>query len=195
MGPVLTPERTTLVVMDVQERIVAAMPDEARSEAVDNIIRLVQGARILGLQLMVTEQYPTGLGRTIEPVAHALEEFAERPEVISKVEFDACQNTAFAAALEASLSGGKEPGDRSIVVCGTETHVCVYQTARALLSRGYDVHIPYDAACSRRQDNHRIAQSMLERIGATITCTETVLFELLSEAGTEEFKQISKLVR
>lgn len=190
----LTPERTTLLVMDVQERLVAAMPDEARSQAIDNIIRLVQGARILGLSLLVTEQYPTGLGRTIETLAGALEEWPERPEVISKVEFDACRNPDFADAL-AERAGGLDDGERSIVLCGTETHVCVYQTARALVERGFDVHVPYDAACSRRPDNHRIAQSMLERIGATISCTETVLFELLGEAGTEEFKQISKLIR
>lgn len=180
--------------MDVQDRLVAAMPDEARSIAVDNVIRLVQGARILGLPTVVTEQYPAGLGHTIEPVGHALGEFEASPSLIEKVEFNACQDDAFTSAL---VAAGGEPGSsgRAVLLCGMETHICVYQTARALSERGYAVHVPYDATCCRRPENQTIAQALLERVGATVTCTETALFELLGRAGTSEFKAISKLVR
>jgi nicotinamidase-related amidase len=193
----LRPETTTLVVMDVQERLVAAMPDEARSEALDNVIRLVQGARILGMPVVVTEQYPTGLGPTVASVMHALEEFPDPPGSVAKVEFDACRDPRFTGVLEttwqARLKGAEDkPG---VVLCGMETHICVYQTARSLVSRGIQVQVPHDAACSRRLDNHRIAQSLIERAGALVTGTETVLFELLGRAGSEEFKAISKLVR
>lgn len=193
----LQPDTTTLVVMDVQERLVAAMPDEARSEALDNVIRLVQGARILGVPVVVTEQYPTGLGSTVTPVTHALTEFADRPRTVAKVEFNACRDPSFASALEETWKDRlRAPDDKpGVVLCGMETHICVYQTARALVARGVQVQVPHDAACSRRPDNHRVAQSLIERAGALVTGTETVLFELLGRAGSEEFKAISKLVR
>jgi nicotinamidase-related amidase len=189
----LSPDTTTLLVMDVQDRLVAAMPDDARGEAVDNIIRLVQGARILGLRVLVTEQYPTGLGRTIEPVAQAIAEFPQQPPVVEKVEFDACCDGGFLEALD--LGDGADSPRRTVLLCGMETHICVYQTARALVERGHGVHVPVDATCCRRPANHRVAERLLERAGAVLTTTETALFDLLKRAGSEEFKAISKLVR
>lgn len=192
----LTPANSVLIVMDMQERLVSAMPDEVRSASVDNVIRLVQGARILGVPLIVTEQYPAGLGATIEPVNQALAEFPVAPMRIAKVDFNACADPRFLDALDAAWPAAARDSTarRSIVLCGMDTHICVYQTARALAAN-YDVHVPFDATCSRRQDDSRVALRLLERSGVAVTTTETVLFELLGRAGSPEFKTISKLVR
>lgn len=188
---------TLFVVMDVQERLVDAMPDECRSVAVDNVIRLISGARILGLPLVVTEQYPQGLGATIAPVAQAVEELHPRPVPVAKVEFDGCSDENFLSALNEAATGADRAPDstRSIVLCGMETHICIYQTARALRERGYAVHVPVDATCCRRIDNHRIAEHLLEKTGSLITSTETVLFDLLHRADSADFKAVNKLIR
>ncbi|MDH5673450.1 MAG: isochorismatase family protein [Myxococcales bacterium] len=185
---------TTLVVMDVQERLVAAMPDGTRGATIDNIIRLVQGCRVLGIPVVITEQYPTGLGRTVEPLSQALNEFAVQPPLVSKVDFDACADPAFIEAL-AGVSESSAGQGHSVVLCGMETHICVYQTARALVERDIAVHVPMDASCCRRECCHQAAAGLLRNAGALLSCTETVLFECLGRAGTQEFKEISKLVR
>lgn len=189
----LSREDTLFVVMDVQERLVAAMPDECRSVAVDNVIRLIQGARILSMPLVITEQYPQGLGHTIDPVAQAIAELAPAPVPIDKVDFDGCVDDRFAASLQEAGKDGRKP--RSIVLFGMETHICIYQTARALVARGFSVHVPVDACCCRRIENHRIAEQLLVRAGAITTSTETVLFDLLARADSNDFKAINKLVR
>ena len=190
-------KRSMFVIMDVQERLVDAMPDECRSVAVDNIIRLIQGARILNLPLVLTEQYSQGLGPTIESVAHAVEELAIVPRPIDKLDFDGCADDRFLAALEEVNGVRSQARDTkaAIVLCGMEAHVCIYQTARSLIARGHAVHVPIDATCCRRIDNHRIAEQLLARAGAIITSTETVLFDLLGRGGGSEFKAISNLVR
>lgn len=188
---------TLFVVMDVQERLVDAMPDECRSVAVDNVIRLIQGARILNLPLVITEQYPQGLGHTIDPVAQAIKELNPTPLPIDKVEFDGCADDRFLAAINEAVHHREDTPrvPNTIVLCGMEAHVCIYQTARSLAAHGHTVHVPIDASCCRRIDNHRIAEQLLTRAGAIITNTETVLFDLLSRADNAEFKAISKLVR
>lgn len=192
----LQPATTVVVVMDVQERLFAAMPDEARSATVDNVIRMVQGARILGVPVLHTEQYPQGLGATIEPVAAALAECDPHTSPITKMEFDACLEGRFADALSTLNRGqGEASAVHDVVLCGMETHICIYQTARALVEQGHRVHVPYDATCCRDPEHHRVAQSLLERHGASVTTTETVLFELLARAGDEAFRAINKLVR
>lgn len=194
--------RTLIVVMDVQERLVAAMPDECRGVAIDNVIRLIQGARILGIPVVVTEQYPQGLGHTIDPVAQALKELNPAPLPIEKVEFDGCTDERFLAALDSAFSdqphtggAGNGHGQRTAVLCGMETHICIYQTARSLVEHGYAVHIASDATCSRRLDNHLIARNLLKQLGAVITSTEIALFDLIGRGDSAHFKAINKLVR
>lgn len=193
----LTRQATTLVVMDVQERLVAAMPDEARSVAVDNVIRLVQGARILDVPTVLTEQYPQGLGTTIEPVSAAIAEGNPALRAIEKLDFDACADTRFVTALANAAEGRAQPNDgpRAVVLCGLETHICIYQTARALVANGYQVHVPFDATCCRNPHNEPVARRLLERAGAIVSITETILFELLGRATGDEFRAINKLVR
>jgi len=194
-------ESTLIVVMDVQERIVRVMPDECCGLAIDNVIRLIQGARVLRLPVVVTEQYSQGLGRTIEPVSQALEELDPSPLPIDKLQFDGCEDPQFTAEIERSLpppanDPATEVANRgTVVLCGMETHVCIYQTARSLVEQGYGVHVPLDATCSRRPDHRKIAHGLLDRLGAVVTCTETLLFDLLRRADNDEFRAIVKLVR
>lgn len=197
MVAMLTRQTTTLIVMDVQEKLVAAMAPEVRGAAIDNVIRLVQGARILGVPIIVTEQYPHGLGPTIETVRQALQELEGPPTPIEKVEFDACRDGNFTRSVEMAAGNRSAPGNDgpSIVLCGMETHVCVYQTARTLVTRGMQVHVPMDATCCRSAHNHVVAQGLLRDMGATVTSTETALFDLLGRAGHDEFRSISNLVR
>jgi nicotinamidase-related amidase len=185
----LRPESTLLLVVDIQERLAQAMPDLERELCIHQATTLVRSAGLLGVPVMVTEQYPKGLGPTVEPLRKALEGLPQPEKRVEKVEFDACRSEPFLSEL------AEVPNARSVILAGMEAHICVYQTARSLVSRGLDVHIALDATCSRSLENRRIAESLWSKVGATVTCTETVLFDLLGRASGDTFKAISKMVR
>ena len=145
---------------------------------------LVQGAHILGLPVLVTEQYPKGLGRTVPEVAEHLA--GARP--IEKVAFSALAADGFAGALQ-------ESGRDQVLLCGIESHVCVNQTAEDLIADDIEVHVSRDAVSSRTLENRELGLDKMERSGAVLTSVETALFELLREAGTPEFKQIQGLIK
>ncbi len=175
----LTTERTALLLIDVQERINGVMCDPghlSRQEV------LLEAFGILDLPVVVTEQYPKGLGPTLEGLASLC------PEPIEKETFSCVRQPEAMAAIEGT-------GRRQIVVCGIETHVCVAQTALDLIERGYEVHVPHDAVNSRRGADKRWALERMNAAGVVITTTESVLFELLIRCGTTEFKAVSKLVK
>jgi nicotinamidase-related amidase len=174
--------RATLVVVDVQEAFRPVVLDFERVTA--NVSVLVQAARILELPLLVTEQYPRGLGSTVPEVAEQLGDV--RP--IEKVSFSALAADGFPGALA-------ETGRDQVLLCGIESHVCVNQTAEDLLSDDIEVHVARDAVSSRTQDNRELGLHKMERSGATVTSVETAVFELLREAGTPEFKQIQGLIK
>jgi nicotinamidase-related amidase len=184
----LKPESTLLLVVDVQEKLAAVMPAADLARAVKNISLLVEGARLLGVPVLVTEQYPKGLGPTVQPLRDKLSTLDPKPTVLEKIEFDACQSEPFRAALRAL----RRP---SVVVTGMESHICVYQSARSLCEDGLSVHVPADAIVSRDPENRRVALGLLERAGAIVSSTETVLFDLVGRAGSDAFKQISRMVR
>jgi nicotinamidase-related amidase len=174
--------RAALAVIDVQEAFRTAVGDfdqVARNTAV-----LVQGARILGVPVLVTEQYPKGLGRTVPEVAEHLDGI----EPMEKVSFSAVEVSGFPSALA-------EHQRDQVLLCGIETHVCVNQTAEDLLGDGFEVHIAADAVSSRTAQNRELGLHKMEHAGATLTSVETALFELLREAGTPEFKEIQQLVK
>jgi len=176
--------QSVLVVIDVQERLVSAMPPEAGARAVTAASTLVQGARRLGVPVLVTEQYPRGLGPTVS----ALREVLGENTPVEKLEFDATENAGFDAALRAL-------GRSIVVIAGMESHICVYQTARGLARRGVHVHVAADATCARTAENADVARGLWTRAGAVVTSTETVLFDWLGRAGSDEFKAISRLVK
>jgi nicotinamidase-related amidase len=186
----LLPERTVLLVVDVQERLAAAMPGSGEPCA-KNVDRLLEGARLLALPVLVTEQYPKGLGPSVAPIRDRLATFSPPVTALEKIEFDATRNAGVAAALETLRAAGRTHA----VVCGMEAHICVYQTARGLVDAGWHVHVASDACASRVPANAEIALSLWEKSGAVPTVTETVLFDLLSKAGGDAFKAVSQLVR
>jgi nicotinamidase-related amidase len=182
----LTPATTALLVVDVQERLAAAMP-EARMEAlIRNAGILLDAAAHLGVTVLATEQYPKGLGPTVIPLIPKLQ--AARAAPVAKTTFDACGDVGISRPLAALAP-------RAVIVVGMETHVCVFQTVRELVRRGYEVHVPIDAVASRTEENRAAGLALCERAGALATTTETVVFDLLERAGTEAFKVVSKLVK
>ena len=167
-------ERAALVIVDVQEAFRPAVQDF--DETVENTRRLMEGAKILGLPVVVTEQYPKGLGRTVEELG----------------EVDAVEKTCFSAAR---ADGFDLDGREQALVCGIETHVCVSQTAHDLLERGVQVHVASDAVTSRTASNKDVGLHKMEQSGAILTSVETALFELVGAAGSDEFKQVQRLVK
>jgi nicotinamidase-related amidase len=166
--------KAVLFVIDVQEKL---MPVISKSEAVArNIERLIRGAQILAVPVVVTEQYVKGLGRTIEPLRNAL--------------------AGDYKPIEKACFSGYRPVDRKqVIVAGVETHVCVYQTVSDLLANGYEVTIVADAVSSRTEENKEIALRRMIADGAKLSSTEMVLFELTVTSGTDEFRAISKLIK
>jgi nicotinamidase-related amidase len=175
---VLDRERAALVVVDVQEAFRPAVVDFERVAA--NTAVLVQGAGVLGLPIVATEQYPKGLGRTVPEVVEHL----DGVEPLEKVCFSATDADGF----------DLEDRDQALV-CGIESHVCVSQTAHGLLDRGVEVHVARDAVSSRTEENRELGLHKMESSGAILTSVETGLFELLGRAGSEEFKQVQRLVK
>jgi nicotinamidase-related amidase len=171
-------DRTALVVVDVQEAFRPAVRDFERTA--QGAAKLVQGARILDLPVVASEQYPKGLGSTVPEVAEHLDGI----EPLEKVVFSACRAEGFDL-------GGREQA----LVCGIEAHVCVSQTVHDLLDRGLEVHVARDAVTSRTDENKELGLHKMEGSGAVVTSVETALFELLGEAGSEEFKQVQGLIR
>jgi nicotinamidase-related amidase len=182
----LRPETTVLLVVDVQERLCAAMPPDALARLLANAKILVEAARVVGARLLVSEQYPKGLGPTHPDLAAKLAELGVQP--IDKLTFDASSEPRIAHALAAS-----DP--RAVVVVGMEAHVCVYQTARELVTRGYATYVVADAVTSRREENRLAGLALCTSAGAITTTTEAVVFDWVERAGTDAFRQISKLVR
>jgi nicotinamidase-related amidase len=174
----LDADRTTLVVIDVQEGFRRAIPDFDR--VAKAAATLIEGASIIGVPVVVTEQYPKGLGETVPEVA---EHLPEGTDTLEKVVFSATEAEGF------DLEGRDQA-----LVCGIETHVCVNQTALDLLTDGVDVQVAEDAVGSRTDENKRVGLQKMERAGAEVTSVETALFELLGRAGTDEFKRVQRLI-
>ncbi len=163
-----------LVVLDLQEACRPAVQDF--DAVVENTRRLMEGARILGVPTIVTEQYPKGLGRTVDELG----------------DVEPVEKTCFSAAR---ADGFELNGRDQALVCGIETHVCVSQTAHDLLERGVEVHVASDAVTSRTAPNKHVGLHKMEQSGAIVTSVETALFELLGAAGTDEFKEVQRLVK
>ena len=172
---------TALLVIDVQERILAVQPDGVRISW--NIRRLLDGAKILGVRTACTEQYPEKLGTTPPILAERLTEPAA-----NKLTFSCGSCGEIFDAWHAQ-------GIHRVLACGIETHVCVQQTVLDLLAAGYQVLVAADAVGSRHQIDHEFALRRMESSGALLTTTEAALFEWCGVAGTSEFNEISKLAK
>ena len=174
---------TALLVVDVQEKLVPAIAQSAR--VVWNVRRLLDGAKILGLPVVGSEQYPQGLGPTVAELAERL------GPVPSKLTFSCGGCPEILRVLE----GLRDRGIHKILVCGIEAHVCVQQTVLDLLADGWRVYVAADAVGSRFEVDYRTALGRMDSAGATLTTTEAALFEWCEVAGSPEFKQISRLAQ
>jgi nicotinamidase-related amidase len=171
---------TALLVVDVQDKLVPKIAHKER--VVWNVRRLIDGAKILGLPVIGSEQYPKGLGPTVADVA------ARLGPVPSKLTFSCGGCSGLFDTL-------RDRGIHKILVCGTEAHVCVAQTVFDLLADGWRVYVAADAVGSRFEIDYRTAIGRMDSAGATLTTVEAALFEWCEAAGTPEFKQISQLAR
>lgn len=178
----LSKENTVLLVIDVQEKIFNTMHEQTETEA--NILRLIKGANVLDIPIIWTEQYPKGLGRTIKSVRNAL----RGHEVLEKITFNCLDETRIRKRIESCSR-------KQTLICGIETHVCVYQTAVDLMERSFDVHIISDAVMSRKDSNYHIALDKLRDMGVQITSVEMALFELQKVAKGDTFKAISEIIK
>lgn len=174
-------EQTALLVIDVQERLMPVIFEKEKVFA--NVNKLLRGAEILGLETIITEQYPKGLGNTCKEI-----EMGEGKTLIEKVCFSCMLSEPVTEQL-------KLTNKKTIIICGVESHICVLKTALDALKQGYEVHVVADAVSSRTAENKQIAIERMRQSGAFITSVESILFMLLEQAGTDEFKAISKLIK
>jgi nicotinamidase-related amidase len=182
----LAPDSTLLLLVDIQERLASAMPRDTMDRLVRNAGLLLEAAHVLKATVVASEQYPKGLGPTVPPLAARLRELGVHP--IDKVCFDATSEPRISKAIA-------DARPRAVVVVGMEAHVCVFQTARELVRRGYSTYVVADAVASRTEENRRAGLALCEEAGAVLTVAEAVLFDLMERAGTDAFKAVSKLVK
>jgi nicotinamidase-related amidase len=180
---ILTREGTVIVIVDFQERLAMTMPD--RENVLKNILKLATAAKVLRIPILLTEQYPQGLGPTVVPL-QALLAGDYKPH--EKLAFSCCGCEGFMKALE----GVKR---RGVLLVGIEAHVCILQTALDLRHRKYQVHVASDACCSRVEMDWNMALLRMEHSGVLMTTVESAIFQMLERAGTPEFKEILRLVK
>lgn len=179
---ILNTDDSLLLVIDVQERLVAVLDKDV---VVKRTATLVEAAKILGIPTIVTEQYPKGLGHTVEQVK---QHFSKNFQVIEKTAFSALRDETISQKLESF-------GKKQIVVCGIETHVCVHQTVADLINEGYDVYVVKDACASRNKYEFKQGIERMQENGAKISCLEIVLFEWLKDSKNPKFKEIQSLIK
>jgi nicotinamidase-related amidase len=178
----LSRQESRLLIVDVQEKLVPRIFELDR--LLTNCRTLIQGAKILGVPVFATEQYPKGLGSTVPQLGELLESRAE------KLRFSCAE------VLDWGTAAGQTDNNRyQVVVAGMEAHVCVLQTVLDLVGNGFQVFVPADAVSSRCEFDWKIALDRMSTAGATIVTIESVLFEWCEVSGTPEFKQISQLIK
>jgi nicotinamidase-related amidase len=179
----LEADKAVLVVIDIQERLVTAMPQDVYTRMRETVSMLVNGAGLLGIPVVTTEQYPQGIGHTVPELAEAC-----KGTVVEKVSFVCCGEPGFMAAL-------KKLGRTQVILTGMETHVCVYQTVLGLLEDGYHVHLVRDAICSRSKADFQVGVANAAQAGAVVTTAETVLFQMMQKSTHAQFRAVSKLIK
>lgn len=178
----LNREDALLLIIDIQERLAPVM--KYKDEVVDNTLVLLETSKIMDIPVIITEQYPRGLGSTIPEI---MEKLDSNMEVFEKIEF-----SAYTDEVESSL---EKKNRKKVIIVGMETHVCVLQTVRDLLDNDYEVFVARDGVASRTKDNFQNALELMKSMGAIVTNTESIVFDLLEKAGSPEFKTISKLIK
>lgn len=180
---ILNPENTALVIVDMQEAFRSPIPDFAL--IAERTSLAVRGFSLLDIPIIVTEQYPKGLGRTVEEILLCLpDDF----EAIEKTTFSACGEATFNEKLTATNA-------TQIVLCGIESHICVNQTAHELLAQGYQVHLLQDCISSRLTHDKYTGIEKMKQSGVIPSNVEMVLFELMKDSKHEQFREIQNLIK
>lgn len=179
----LDPSQTALAVIDMQEAFRGKISDFA--EVAARIALVAHAAQLLDVPVIVTEQYPRGLGHTASEITAVL---PDGYEAVEKTAFSSCGAQDFLSRLDIA-------GARHVILCGIEAHVCVNQTTHDLLARGYNVHLLTDCISARAPQNKQIGLSKMQQSGALPSSTEMALFELMRDAKHEQFKAIQKLIK
>jgi len=170
-----------LLVVDIQERLCTAMEKESLERMLKRASAAIEGAKALKLPILVTEQYPKGLGPTHHQLCERLGDF----KPVEKMEFSAAT-----ADVLTGLQGRKQ-----VLLVGMETHICVFQTARDLVEKGFEVFLCADAVLSRSAEDRRVGFELCREVGARVTTVESALFDMLGRAGSPEFKLVSAAVK
>lgn len=178
----LDAQQTALVVIDVQGKLARTVSDS--QQVVSNVEKLIRGANLFELPVVVTEQHPVGLGPTIEE----LQGLFSNVSMVEKMTFNACMTPYFVQTME-------QTGRRKILICGVEAHICVHQTVYGLLGRGFQVHLASDAVSSRTAWNRNMAIERMRVQGAVISTTEMALFELMQDANDDRFREFARIVK
>ncbi len=176
-------DNTVLMVIDIQEKLYPFI--ENKDEVLKNNSILIKGAKALGLKTVITEQYPKGLGKTINELQEDI------------ADLDRWEKTSFSVGRDNAkeIQSLVDSGKNTFILSGIESHICVYQTAKDLLNKDLTVVLAYDACGSRKKENHEKIIDTLRDLGALILPTESVLFELMVNSKHPGFKQISSLVK
>ena len=179
---ILDKSKTALLIIDIQEKILSVMQNP--EIIVSNTIKLIKGFKILGSPILITEQYPKGLGPTQKDIAIELRDI----RTFQKMSFSGiCAENLFPELRNKNI--------KQVVIAGIEAHVCVQQTALDLIANNFQVNLAADAVSSRKKIDYETAIGRMRKHSIEITTTESVLFEMLRESGTDEFKQISKIIK
>lgn len=186
MTDFLNREEAVLCVVDVQDRLVPAIHKDLYPRALKNMQIAIEAAGTLGLPILLTEQYPKGLGKTVPEVMQALN--GKEYHLYEKMTFSCARDEGF-------LSAVADLGRRQVIMVGMETHVCVYQTSVDLSRAGYSLFILDDAVSSRFLHNYESGLKSLRDAGCTVVSTETAIFQLLKVAATPEFKKVVSLIK
>lgn len=171
-------KNSAILFIDIQEKLVQMLK---KDKITKKAYILSEMANILGIEKIFTEQYPKGLGSTIDTISKK-----ETDKVFEKTVFNALETEGVYDALKEK---------ENIFVCGIETHICVYQTVKALIEKGFNVYVIKDACASRETDEFKAGINLMEKLGATITTTEIVLFELLKTSKHPQFKLVQVLIK
>lgn len=175
-------EKTVAVAIDFQEKLMRVMEDPKGLEK--TVAAFMEGIKVLGIPVIVTQQYTKGLGETTE----GIKEKMAGSMSVEKTSFSALKTREFEEKI-------KETGRDTVLLCGIETHICVMQTAMDLLEKGYKVFVIADCTASRKESDKNCGIRRMERAGAVITTYEAILFEILEDAKNEGFKEISRIIK
>lgn len=181
----LFPEQALLLVVDIQEKLIPTMRAKNVKRLVGNLKLLSHLAVELKIPVLLTEQYPKGLGTTIEPV----QSLFATVKPVEKSSFSCCGDEGFNKKLK-TFSGRNK-----IILVGMETHICIYLTALGLVKSGFDVFVPHDAVIAHKEALHDNGLNLIVSAGGHVTNTETVLFQLMQKSGTDVFKKMSSLLK